>query len=237
MNIDNLKKAQARLEEKIINFAKANNLSNANVEPILDGIVDISKYSNAKIKILWILKEPYDDKDNSGLPYGGGWSITNLVAKNPKKMVSSGQVFKRIAYVSYGILKNCEWKKMDYIEQNPEIAEALKSIAYINVGKMPNFTTTSDSRLKKIYRTWKDILFEQISAYSPDVIIFGNTFNVFAADIFSDDIPQHKVIRRSSGDFVGIYHLNKKILLDVYHPSAIVSDDDYVESILESVGV
>jgi len=30
---------------------------------ILDGIIDIEKYYNAKYRIMWILKEPYDESD------------------------------------------------------------------------------------------------------------------------------------------------------------------------------
>ena len=42
---------------------------------ISDGIVNPKEYDESEIKILWILKEPYD-KDNEG---AGGWPITDLL--------------------------------------------------------------------------------------------------------------------------------------------------------------
>ena len=42
---------------------------------ISDGIVNPKEYYESEIKILWILKEPYD-KDNEG---AGGWPITDLL--------------------------------------------------------------------------------------------------------------------------------------------------------------
>lgn len=233
MNTTKLQSQQAELEQKIIDLAKLKNLSNANVEPILDGIVNINEYCKAKKKILWILKEPYDDINAEGKPNGGGWSLSSLISENPQHMATTSNVFKRIAYISFGVLNNTEWKKMDYIQNDSSIAESLKSIAYINVGKMPNLSKTPDDRLKEIYSTWKEILFEQIKTYEAAIIIFGNTFKVFAEDIFPDGVSNHKIISRKGKDFVGVYNYNGSILIDAYHPSALFSDDDYIETILE----
>lgn len=41
-----------------------------------DGIVNIDEYYNSSIKIMWILKEPYD-KNEAGL--SGGWSIAEAL--------------------------------------------------------------------------------------------------------------------------------------------------------------
>ena len=40
---------------------------------------------------------------------------------------------------------------------------------------MPGKTTTSDAHLADIYRDWKDILFQQIELYNPEVIIVCGT--------------------------------------------------------------
>ena len=47
----------------------------AKVEPIYDGVVDAEAYLASKPKIMWILKEPYDDFDAKGTPQGGGWTM------------------------------------------------------------------------------------------------------------------------------------------------------------------
>ena len=46
----------------------------AKVEPIYDGVVDAEAYLATQPKVLWILKEPYDDFDAEGMPEGGGWT-------------------------------------------------------------------------------------------------------------------------------------------------------------------
>jgi len=43
------------------------------ISPICDGIINIEQYLKSKYKILWILKEPYDEFDKDGKPCGGGW--------------------------------------------------------------------------------------------------------------------------------------------------------------------
>ena len=43
-----------------------------NLLPIYDGVVDAAGYLAARPKVLWILKEPYDDFDENGNPWGGG---------------------------------------------------------------------------------------------------------------------------------------------------------------------
>jgi hypothetical protein len=40
------------------------------IGPIYDGIVDNEVYQAADIKVMWVLKEPYDCFDEAGQPYG-----------------------------------------------------------------------------------------------------------------------------------------------------------------------
>ena len=58
---------------------------NPNIVAIKDGILDFEKYFHAKYKILWILKEPYDDFDEDGKPFGCGWHYRDFI--NPKQFI------------------------------------------------------------------------------------------------------------------------------------------------------
>ena len=49
-------------------------------KPIFDGVVDESRFSAASIKILWVLKEPWEKLPN-GIR-GGGWSVTRDLLLN-----------------------------------------------------------------------------------------------------------------------------------------------------------
>ena len=75
MTKESLMVAQAEIEQKIKQCAQNNNLNSSEVEPIPDGIYDAEKYLSTTPRILWILKEPYDDFTEEGKPYGGGWSL------------------------------------------------------------------------------------------------------------------------------------------------------------------
>jgi hypothetical protein len=44
--------------------------------PIHDGVADLEGYLASSPRIMWILKEPYDDFNENGEPVGGGWSYT-----------------------------------------------------------------------------------------------------------------------------------------------------------------
>ncbi len=49
--------------------------SSGKSEPIIDGIFNIEMYQKEPLRILWILKEPYDDD-------GGGWSFPEELRKD-----------------------------------------------------------------------------------------------------------------------------------------------------------
>jgi hypothetical protein len=53
-------------------------LSHSDQKIIGDGPIDSSTYLISKIKILWLLKEAYDN-ENDGK---GGWSMAELLCKN-----------------------------------------------------------------------------------------------------------------------------------------------------------
>ena len=67
--------AQAALHSQIQAHAKDLGYDSAKIEPIYDGVVDAEAYLATKPKVLWILKEPYDDFDAKGMPAGGGWTM------------------------------------------------------------------------------------------------------------------------------------------------------------------
>ncbi len=66
---------QSVLPAQIQARAKELGYDPAKVEPIYDGVVDAEAYLASKSKVMWILKEPYDDFDAEGMPAGGGWTM------------------------------------------------------------------------------------------------------------------------------------------------------------------
>lgn len=196
-------------------------------KPIPDGITNPELYAKAPVKILLILKEPYD-KMADGSVGEGEWKhdeyLNDLTfdeiyyhrkptEKRVSKLVSC--IFRNISY--------SELSKSNLSED--EIMNDFKSIAWINVGKYPapGNTASPDSRVRQQYGFWKDILFKQISAYQPEIIIFGKTFGLFFEDLKAelDDNLTGPFATPGDSDFAHYWidTRNNRVLVQTYHPS------------------
>jgi len=225
MTANELRAAQDEITKDIYRWAKDKGLSiKDELEPITDGVADEEAYLASSPKVMWVLKEPYDYLDNDQ-PSGGGWSITDhCFAKIQQKPVAL--TWHCIVYVMYGIRHGIKWKEMPRIRQDKSIANILKEIAYINVSKMPNKTSTSDSKLRHFYEIWKEILWKQIDLYNPDVIIFGTTLQYF-----KNDFAQKGHLRELREHDVWAW--NDKLLVSAYHPQR--KGEEYVDNLIDII--
>jgi hypothetical protein len=228
------------LADKIDNLIKTTiNSSNSETFPILDGIIDINKYFNCKFKILWILKEPYDEFDENGEPCGGGWRTADAI--NPKTTIkdfTGGRpTFEPMIYTIWGILNEFNlWENMDSVEDDPTMIDALKSIAYINVKKLPGHTTSPESIIENAYSSSKEILLKQITDYNPDIIIGGSTLHHFFNDL---GFKREEMVKHESLNYI---IKENKIYIDAYHPaqrtnSTGVTKQQYCNDIINAVKV
>lgn len=242
MSIEELKKGQQLINEKIEQFAQEKGLSDENIAPIYDGIADIEKYLSCGKKIMWVLKEPYDDCEN-GKPTGGGWSIVDACfsgqgenGKSPKDDAWSNPTWQPIIYSMYGYFNDLPWESMDWICYDKSMANILQQIAYINVSKMPNQTQSSVDQIQEFYNIWKPILFEQIDLFNPDVVIFGFTFQYFMKDL---GISENDLVAKSSvSGVLDPYKKDGKLWLDVYHPNQRrITREKYVNSIINAIKI
>jgi len=197
------------INEKIIS-------DNPEIEPITDGIIDLERYLKAKYKILWILKEPYDEIDENDEPYGGGWNISEgLLPKMSFCEFTGGKrTFKPMIYVSWGILNDfCCYNDMSDVEEEPTMLEALKSVAYINVKKLPGLTRSHNPAIESAYEDHKDILHKQIEVIDADIIIGGSTLYNFYSYL---GISRGEMQRNESVHFMA---KGNKLYVDAYHPA------------------
>lgn len=194
-------------------------------EPIYDGVVDPARYCTASSKILWILKEPWDGEDRSG----GGWSITQDLLRAKTSEMAKGPTIQPIIYVTYGILNRVwTWADMDYIRDDPEMAQVLHSIAYINVKKLPGFKKSNDAEILSAYATSREIIHQQIAAYRPDYVIGCRPhMAAIMADMgfTTDDLSSNSSARWATKDGA--------TFIDVYHPAqTTITRDRYIDDIL-----
>ena len=202
-------------------------------EPIGDGIIDFERYSLARYKILWILKEPYDSIDDEGNPCGGGWHLREEInKKNTAHDLNKGgrSTYERMTYVSFSILNGFpSMNDMDYIKNDPSMLKALKSIAYINVKKLPGHTTSSESIIAAAYQTYNGLLLRQIELFNPDIVIGGGTLHHFVHDLKLSGIEKSQI------GSVSIYSSNNKIYLQAPHPAVRTSTPKYCDDIISAV--
>ena len=228
-SISELVEQDKELEKEINEFAEKAGLKNDSVWPVTDGIFSAESWLNSPLKVMWILKESYDDFVD-GKPAGGGWSIPKDGFNNPLKFASSSRTMKTLTYTSYGILNNKKWDEIHWLEDEPAVADCLKQIAYINLSKIPADTTTSMAGLGKKFEIWKPIVIKQIAVYNPDVLIFGNTFQFLEKDLFKGKEIPHK-------DYDGFYAYNfeGKLYIWAFHPGARMKQEKYVNTIVQIV--
>ena len=99
---------------------------------------------------------------------------------------------------------------------------------------MPAESSSPSTHLELCYPIWKDIVFEQIDLYEPDVIIFGYTFPHFRDDLQITSKPIHT---ESGKWFTETYLKDNRILVDAYHPSRKGGENgskDYVTSVVNA---
>lgn len=251
MNIEELKKADKQLENEISQLAKDNSLSNEDIEPITDGVSDIEAYYNSNPRIMWVLKEPYDDFDEDGNPKSDGWSITKDVFNNKYGYAWTCQSWKPIIYSMYGFLNRISFfdPKMPWVENDNSIQSVLKQIAYINVNKMPS-TTMSPKEWCNTYKIWKGIISKQIKLYNPNVIILCGVNDVIDDSLCencscgkSSSCNCQKMHIESQPKYMHIYKTEDgRLLIYTYHPGypKLKNEDnlgEYVNSIISAINL
>ncbi len=198
-------------------------------EPITDGVYNAKEYLESNIKLLWLLKEPYCEGDGTG----GGWDLVEEA--NSKKWFFPINAFKRptwanMAYVSYSIIEDMSYCDVPWInEDDYAVNKALLKVAHININKMPAGTRSNTNEVTNQYSIWKDIIFKQIQAINPEVIICGNTFSIIGKDLPGRELNRIEV---SPGKWFISYEHDSQLIIDAYHPAqTIIQREVYVDSI------
>jgi hypothetical protein len=178
MSKEHLELLETEINAELYDMAKAEKSIHA---PITDCVVDIDRYLSSSPKMLWILKEPYDDL--SGDPCGG-FSLTQDVLA--KRKFGNKRPFAPIAYVTYAVFHYfLKWSEIEYVTDDPMVGDSLKNIAYINVNKFPGKTRSNPESIAFYYRRNCELLRKQIAIINPDIVIAGNILHLFTRILVS----------------------------------------------------
>ncbi len=140
-----------------------------------DGIVDEVAFAQARVKILWILREM---NEKEGYRQSGGdmrkdWrACTEKNNLNPYHAPQGGysKTYALIIKTSGAILKN-EWSVGGY---QSWCREVLPQIAIINAKKMAGGAHIDPFAMQQYYKNDADLLKDQIAGINPDIIINTN---------------------------------------------------------------
>jgi hypothetical protein len=200
-------------------------------EPIYDGIINSELYLQSKPRVLWILKEPYDNGETYGDPEDGGWSITEEINKNPDKW-SRERVFRPICYINYGIWTcDDDWNYMPELNDSEEIRNGIRKIAYINVSKLPGLKGTPGDRIVKAYQKHRGVILDQIKTYEPNIIFACNPH----MNLILKDLNFGESEWKQFGTAASIKISNAQRLVWVCHPSQrSVKRADYVNDAIKA---
>ena len=185
------------------------------LEPVYDGVVDINKYLRSSPRLMWVLKEPYDDFDEDGNPYGGGWTILADLPPGASlaAVVRRNPTFRNVAWASFSIKHGgVLYENLPWIQDDPTVADSLLEVAYVNVSKMPGRSRTDPTTLLNLYESWKSVLFKQIDLYKPDVMIFCGTITLqcFAKDMGLDlSVPEQSF--RHGQSVADVHHCGPRL--------------------------
>jgi len=96
MDLNQIIKEEKRIEE-MIEHEYVNPTGKS--KPIYDGIVNPELYLQSKPRVLWILKEPYDNGEKYGDERDGDWSMAEAMNEETDKW-SRARVFQPICYIN-----------------------------------------------------------------------------------------------------------------------------------------
>lgn len=200
-----------------------------------DGILCFDKYNKAKIRIMWILKQ--------NINYGY-CNYAEQLAEGIHEIASS-PTWRRMAHVSYGLISG--ERNFDKVckLRSEEFGEFLLTTAIVEVNKELGNARSSDNDILKGFEHYKNLTFEQIKAYNPDVIIVsmvgkGECLKTIVAEIYTYYTNQKEYLigghTQSGNADVAWSKIKDKVFLWTYHPSYIagITDNDFFDTVMRA---
>ncbi|MTG99109.1 hypothetical protein GJV76_13365 [Myroides sp. BIT-d1] len=130
-----------------------------------DGIINDVSFNNQPLKILFVLRETYEDGENE--EDKGGWHIKEVINDWIEDKTHRIPTYENIT------------KTISFITENTDTKDLLNNIAIINIKKIPGSKKSNGRVLAKHFKVNKERLDQEIETINPDIIIFGGTAHHF----------------------------------------------------------
>ncbi len=187
-------------------------------DAVCDGVLNDELYRTAPFRILWMLKEPWLDI---------AWTM--LQAEGVYGRIGGSNTLQPMAYVVYSVFNGFPtWRTMDYLRDKPEMAEVLRSIAYLNVKKTVGETRSNDGEVYDWFRRGRDLLQRQVLESQPDIIIGCRPFMRDVFTWFPGRPPprEHGMVTFVAGH---------PLLIEARHPAQRGIRETYVNELVEVI--
>ncbi len=206
------------------------NDSDTGREVIADGVYSPDKYFSKDIRLVWMLKEPYDED-------GGGWNYLELFDGEDlyESQFKKGHrtTWHPIIYTSHGIQNGFKkWEEIDYLRDDHELAKIVREVAFINAQKLPSLvgTRTNMDDIHLSIKKYGDLLIKQVELLNPNVFIFANTFDAYISLL---QLQDYELIQNGSCSYIV---KDEKLYINAYHPAQTqVGGNIYTNDIVEVV--
>lgn len=204
-----------------------------NVDIMEDGILCAQEYRAAKLKIMWMLKQDYwSDGNKLTIPYGV--QVQNAITN---KNIQMCPTWKRMSQVSYGLLRN----QFDFknLPDSNVCAEEFLRTAVVEVDKELGDSKSENEVILNGFNRYKDLVFWQIDAYRPDVIIIcmDGALRKIPDAIYNHYSGEKRCAWNKSDDLCWGAKMKDVVFLWSYHPQATravgegLSDEKFFNSI------
>lgn len=218
--------------------------------PIRDGVARPEEYLKADLKVVWLLKEPYDSGE--GVENDGGWSIVdNCFAEagdSWERKREDGSIdrmwtnrtWQMVAYIMYGFRHELRYKDMPRV-RSPEgrmIMNELLTIGWVNASKFANKKSSSDAKVLKLFiNVWAPLVMKQLHTLKPNVIVCGKTFNCLRY-VWNDALACIDGMLPGASarcPKIGFWKHNDTYIIDAYHPGR--KGCQYANSIINALRI
>lgn len=130
---------------------------------VRDGVVDSCAYMKSKIKLLFLLKEVNDPREN-----GEDWDLREFIRESGR--AQSWDTVTRWVLGIRALPRRTPWSEIARVNRETR-QSVLRSIAAMNLKKHPGGHTTNVKELWRIAERDAHLIREQIELYSADIII------------------------------------------------------------------
>ena len=165
---------------------------------ISDGVVDSEAWGKTTHKVLFVLKEAYDEKRTEGT-----WDLSTLI----RRRKVSGRTLKPMAQWAYGVQQVLKHQRIsEFREKGQEVEKALMSSAVLNLKKSGGANKSSYKNLQNYVEKDWDLIARQIEIIRPDIVICGKTWSLLSNMIEEKSRVSDQVARVNGIPYVSFWH-------------------------------